>query len=74
MNWDIIEGRWKQMKGSLKQQWGKLTDSDFDTLSGSKDQLVGKIQERYGCTKDEAQRQVDDWSRNLDRENEPARR
>ena len=74
MNWDIIEGRWKQMKGSLKQQWGKLTDSDFDTMSGSKDQLVGKIQERYGCTKDEAQRQVDDWSRNLDREHEPVRR
>ena len=62
------------MKGSLKQQWGKLTDSDFDTMSGSKDQLVGRIQERYGCTKDEAQRQVDDWSRNLDRENEPVRR
>ena len=62
------------MKGSLKQQWGKLTDSDFDKMSGSKDQLVGSIQERYGCTKDEAQRQVDEWSRNLDRENEPARR
>lgn len=62
------------MKGSLKQQWGKLTDSDFDTMSGSKDQLVGKIQERYGCTKDEAQRQVDEWSRNMDRENEPVRR
>jgi len=74
MNWDIIEGRWKQMKGSLKQQWGKLTDDDFAVMSGSKDQLVGRIQERYGCSKDEAQRQVDEWSRNLDRENEPVRR
>ena len=62
------------MKGSLKQQWGKLTDDDFAVMSGSKDQLVGRIQERYGCSKDEAQRQVDEWSRNLDRENEPVRR
>jgi uncharacterized protein YjbJ (UPF0337 family) len=74
MNWDIIEGRWKQMKGSLKQQWGKLSDDDLQVMSGSKDQLVGRIQERYGCSKDEAQKQVDEWSRNLDRENEPVRR
>ncbi|HZU21437.1 MAG TPA: CsbD family protein, partial [Terriglobales bacterium] len=72
-NWDIIEGRWKQLKGSLKQQWGKLTDSDVEILAGSKDQLVGKIQERYGCSKDEAERQVEEWSRSVNRQSEPAR-
>ena len=61
MNWDILEGKWKQMKGSVKKQWGKLTDDDLDYMSGSKDQFVGRLQERYGIAKDEAQRQADDW-------------
>jgi uncharacterized protein YjbJ (UPF0337 family) len=61
MNWDRIEGNWKQMKGKVKSQWGKLTDDDLALLDGKKDQLVGKIQERYGCRRDEAERQVDDW-------------
>jgi uncharacterized protein YjbJ (UPF0337 family) len=61
MNWDRIEGNWKQMKGQVKSQWGKLTDDDLALLDGKKDQLVGKIQERYGCRRDEAERQVDDW-------------
>jgi uncharacterized protein YjbJ (UPF0337 family) len=62
MNWDQIEGKWKQMKGSVKQQWGKLTDDDLDVVAGKKDVLVGKLQERYGITRDEAARQVRDWS------------
>jgi len=62
MNWDRIEGNWKQFKGKAKSQWGKLTDDDLDVLEGKKDQLVGKIQERYGIKKDEAERQVDAWS------------
>lgn len=62
MNWDRIEGQWKQMKGNAKQQWGKLTDDDLDVAEGKRDVLVGRIQERYGIEKDEAERQVDDWT------------
>ena len=61
MNWDRIEGNWKQFKGHAKAQWGKLTDDDFDVVEGRRDQLVGRIQERYGIAKDEADRQVNDW-------------
>ena len=61
MNWDQIEGKWKQYAGKAKTKWGKLTDNDMQTLSGKKDQLVGLVQERYGIAKDEAERQVNDW-------------
>jgi uncharacterized protein YjbJ (UPF0337 family) len=61
MNWDQIEGKWKQMKGSVKQKWGKLTDDDLDYIAGSRDKFVGRIQERYGIAKDEAQKQADEW-------------
>ena len=59
MNWDRIEGNWKQFKGRAKEQWGKLTDDDIDVIAGKRDQLVGKIQEQYGISKDEAEKQVD---------------
>jgi uncharacterized protein YjbJ (UPF0337 family) len=65
MNWDQIEGRWKQISGSAREQWGKLTDDDLQALTGQKDQLVGKIQERYGTAKAEVARQVDGWSKDL---------
>ena len=61
MNWDRVEGNWKQFKGTLKEKWGKLTDDELDTIAGKRDQLIGKIQERYGCTRDEADRQVRAW-------------
>ena len=61
MNWDQIEGKWKQAKGAVKQQWGKLTDDDLDVINGKQDQLLGKIQERYGITREEAQKQLDSW-------------
>ncbi len=61
MNWDRIEGNWKQLKGQVKEGWGKLTDDDIAVVNGKRDQLVGKIQERYGCAKDEADRQVKAW-------------
>ena len=64
MNWDIIEGNWKQAKGKIKEQWGELTDDDFDTIGGRRDQLNGKIQERYGLSKDEAEKQIDNWQTN----------
>lgn len=70
MNWDRIEGKWKQMTGSVKTRWGKLTDDDIHTIGGQRDQLVGRIQERYGIAKDEAQNQVDEWSRTYESDNE----
>lgn len=73
MNWDQVEGKWKQMKGDIRTQWGKLTDDDLHVIGGEKDKLVGRIQERYGIQKDEAQRQVDDWHRNLGESNEELR-
>ncbi|MDZ5696711.1 CsbD family protein [Chelativorans sp. M5D2P16] len=65
MNWDQIKGQWTQYKGKAKQQWGNLTDDDLDRAEGSRDQLAGRIQERYGVAKEEAERQVDEWSRNI---------
>jgi uncharacterized protein YjbJ (UPF0337 family) len=56
MNWDRIEGNWKQFKGKAKEKWGKLTDDDLDVVSGKRDQLAGRIQERYGIAKDDAER------------------
>ncbi len=61
MNWDIVEGNWKQFKGKVKTQWGKLTDDELDQIEGHRDQLLGRIQESYGITKDEAERQLHDW-------------
>jgi len=61
MNWDQAEGRWKYLKGSAKEKWGKLTDDDLTVIAGKKDMLVGKLQERYGLAKDAAERQCDEW-------------
>ena len=58
MNNDRIEGNWKQLKGKLKEQWGKLTDDDLDVIAGRRDQLLGRIQQRHGLAKDEAEHQV----------------
>jgi uncharacterized protein YjbJ (UPF0337 family) len=59
MNWDQIEGQWRQAKGKLRQKWGKLTDDDLDVIGGKKETLIGRLQERYGMKKDEAERDVD---------------
>ena len=61
MNWDQIKGNWKQVTGNVKQQWGKLTDSDLTLVAGHREQLAGKIQERYGIAKDEAEKQLTAW-------------
>ena len=63
MNWDRIKGNWLEFKGKAKQQWGKLTDDDLDVVDGKREELAGKIQNRYGIAKDEAERQIDDWER-----------
>lgn len=65
MNWDRIEGGWKQLSGKVKEQWGKLTDDDLTEIDGKRDQLAGKIQARYGMAKDEAERQLDDFAKRL---------
>jgi uncharacterized protein YjbJ (UPF0337 family) len=61
MNWDRVEGNWKQFTGKVKEQWGKLTDDDVTQINGNREQLEGKIQERYGYAKDQVKKDVDDW-------------
>jgi uncharacterized protein YjbJ (UPF0337 family) len=61
MNGDTIKGQWKQFKGKVKEKWGDLTDDDLNVINGKKDQLVGKLQERYGYTKDEAEKEADEF-------------
>jgi uncharacterized protein YjbJ (UPF0337 family) len=63
MNWDQVEGKWKQAGGKVKEKWGRLTDDDLQVIAGKRDQLIGKIQERYGVAKEDAARQVDEFSR-----------
>lgn len=63
MNWDIVEGKWKQFKGSVQEKWGELTNDELDQIDGNKDKLAGKLQEKYGWTKEEADNQIDDYFR-----------
>jgi uncharacterized protein YjbJ (UPF0337 family) len=65
MNWDQVKGQWKQFTGKVKVKWGKLTDDDLTTIAGKRDELLGKLQERYGYEKDQAEREVDDFIRTL---------
>lgn len=61
MSWDLVEAGWKQLKGKVQKQWGKLTDDDFDVIAGRREELTGRLQERYAIEKAEADRQIDDW-------------
>ena len=61
MDWNRVEGNWKQVKGKVKEKWGKLTDDDLNVINGRRDQLEGKIQERYGVAKDQVRQDIDDW-------------
>ena len=61
MDWNRVEGNWKPVKGKVKEKWGKLTDDDLDVVGGKRDQLEGKIQERYGIAKDQVRKDIDDW-------------
>lgn len=63
MNWDQIAGKWTQLKGDVKQRWGKLTDDDLTRIEGSREKFVGVIQERYGILKEDAEREVENWSK-----------
>jgi uncharacterized protein YjbJ (UPF0337 family) len=70
MNWDFLEGNWNQFKGAVRERWGDLTDDDLDRIHGNREQFVGRLQERYGIMRDQAERDVDDFVRDL---KEPAR-
>jgi uncharacterized protein YjbJ (UPF0337 family) len=63
MNWDRVQGTWLQFRGKVKERWGKLTNDDLDLIDGKRDQLLGRIQERYGIAKDEAERELQEWER-----------
>ena len=61
VNWDIIKGKWSQLKGEARIQWGKITDDEWDQIAGNKDKLVGKLQERYGWSREDAERNADEY-------------
>jgi uncharacterized protein YjbJ (UPF0337 family) len=65
MDWNRVEGNWKQFKGAAKEKWGKLTDDDLNVIEGRREQLEGKLQQRYGFAKDQIHKDVDDWFRTL---------
>jgi uncharacterized protein YjbJ (UPF0337 family) len=65
MNWDLVEGKWKQYSGKVKEKWGKLTDDDLEVIRGRRDQLIGRIQERYGMMRQDAERQMEEFARSF---------
>ena len=65
MNWDQVQAKWKQMKGKVLENWGKLTDDDLEYIAGKRDQLVGKLQERYGWEREATEKEVDDYLRRI---------
>ncbi len=65
MNWDQIEGEWKQLKGNVQQRWADLTEDDFDFIAGKREELIGRLQERYGIAKEQAEEQVDEFEKSI---------
>ncbi len=65
MNWDQIEGKWTEMKGEIRKKWAKLTDDDMEYIGGNKDKFVGRLQQRYGNSKEQAERDLDEWQRGI---------
>jgi uncharacterized protein YjbJ (UPF0337 family) len=65
MNWDQIEGKWKQVKGAARQKWAKLTDDDLEFIAGNREHFAGRLQERYGIAKEEAERQLNEWQKTV---------
>jgi uncharacterized protein YjbJ (UPF0337 family) len=65
MDWNRVEGNWKQLRGGVKERWGRLTDDDLTAIAGRRDELEGKIQEKYGYTKDRIRKEIDDWRRSV---------
>jgi uncharacterized protein YjbJ (UPF0337 family) len=67
MNWDRIEGNWKQLKGKLREQWGRLTDDEFEQIAGKREKLAGSLQNSYGIAQDEAEKQIKDFEAKVER-------
>jgi uncharacterized protein YjbJ (UPF0337 family) len=65
MNWDLIEGQWKELKGQARSKWAKLTDDDVEAIGGKKDELIGRVQQRYGLKRDAAEAEVDSWIKQI---------
>ena len=61
MNTDVLEGKWRQVRGQVRERWGKITNDELDQIAGKRDQLIGKIQEKYGLARDEAEQQLDEF-------------
>lgn len=74
MNWDQIEGQWKDLKGTIREKWGKLTDSDYESIAGKKDRLLGKVQERYGFEKERAELEINDFISGMNSDQKNQRR
>lgn len=72
MNWDQVQGKWKQTEGKVREKWGKLTDDDLTVIAGKRDQLIGRLQERYGLAREEAERQADAFVNGLHTEEKAA--
>jgi uncharacterized protein YjbJ (UPF0337 family) len=66
MNWSQVEGQWKTLKAKARQKWGKLTNDDIEQIRGRRDELIARLQKRYGDERDDLERQVDDWVRTID--------
>ena len=65
MNWDQIEGRWREFRGTVRSKWGKLTDDDLDTIGGKREVFLGRLQQRYGMQRDQAERELDSWLKSM---------
>lgn len=74
MNWDQIAGQWKQAASRIREKWGKLTDDDLQSVAGRRDQLIGRLQERYGIAREEAEREVDAFSESYQLDEPPSER
>jgi uncharacterized protein YjbJ (UPF0337 family) len=63
MNWDIVKGNWKKLSGKVREEWGDFTDNDIEEMAGRRDQLIGKLQEKYGYARGEAEQKADEWAK-----------
>lgn len=69
MNWDQVEGKWKEFKGNIREKWAKLTDDDLDAIAGNKDKLLGKLQQHYGRSKEQSESDVNEWVSEIEKKN-----
>ncbi len=68
MNWEQIEGRWREIKGRIRQKWGQMTDDEFEKIAGKKDELLGWLQNKYGYSKEQAEKEIDEFGRSFEQQ------